>query len=107
MTTWCVENENPANAAHEGGDWSALVRRRATNVAARNATPGSDIDLLARICCEYYEMPGMQLTLAQASRLWDLDVETTSRLLDVLVDASFLRRVGPYYLRSESGRLSA
>lgn len=41
--------------------------------------------LLARIRSEYREMPGLCLTRAQASRLWDVDAATCARLLETLV----------------------
>ena len=51
-----------------------------------------DINLLVRVYGEYMEMPGLQLTLAQASRLWNMKPATSAHVLDRLVDASFLRR---------------
>lgn len=62
-----------------------------------------DINLLARIYGEYMEMPGLRLTLAQASRLWNLKVATSAHVLERLVDASFLRRAGDCYVRADSG----
>lgn len=35
-------------------------------------------------------MPGMQLTVAQASRLWHLDARTCEAVLGLLVDEGFL-----------------
>jgi Fic family protein len=66
-----------------------------------------DVTLLARVCGEYIEMPGLQLTLAQASRLWNVELATSARLLDRLVATSFLRRTGNHYVRVDSGRLCA
>jgi hypothetical protein len=63
-----------------------------------------DINLLARVYGEYMEMPGLQLTLPQASRLWNMKLATSAHVLDRLVDASFLRRAGDRYVRAESGR---
>jgi len=63
-----------------------------------------DISLLTRIYGEYMEMPGLQLTLAQASRLWNVKLATSAHMLDRLVNASFLRRAGDRYVRAESGR---
>ena len=37
-------------------------------------------------------MPGLQLTIKQAQRLWGLDEATCVQLLNALVDARFLRR---------------
>jgi DNA-binding IclR family transcriptional regulator len=46
--------------------------------------------LAARIRGEYDEMPGLQLTLAQACRLWQLDASTCETLLEQLVREAFL-----------------
>ena len=41
----------------------------------------------------YVEMPGLTLTLAQAARLWALDVALCGEVLTSLVDARFLVRI--------------
>ena len=64
-----------------------------------------DVTLLARVCGEYIDMPGLQLTLAQASRLWNVKPTTSAELLDRLVAASFLRRAGNLYVRADVGRV--
>lgn len=68
-----------------------------------------DIDaaLLARAYGEYVEMPGLQLTLAQASRLWNLKPAMSALVLDRLVEASLLRLTGDRYVRADSGRRCA
>ena len=66
-----------------------------------------EINLLVRVYSEFMEMPGLQLTLAQASRLWNLQPATSAHVLERLVDASFLRRSGDRYVRADSGRLCA
>ena len=38
------------------------------------------------------EMPGLQLTIRQAQRLWGLDAPTCAAMFDALVTARFLRR---------------
>lgn len=48
--------------------------------------------LLERIRGEYREMPGLRLTLPQACRLWQLDVETCEAVLRRLIDERFLIR---------------
>lgn len=50
--------------------------------------------MLQRICSEFAEMPGLQLTSKQAQRLWGLDEVTCVQLLNVLVEADFLCRIG-------------
>lgn len=54
--------------------------------------------LLARARGEYLEMPGLQLTVSQAARLWALDRATSEDVLERLVSAGFLWRsqVGAY-----------
>ena len=56
----------------------------------------SSIDLtepmLQRICAEYLEMPGLQLTVKQAQRLWGLDEETCEHVLEFLIETRFLVR---------------
>lgn len=48
--------------------------------------------LLRRIQHEYLEMPGLQLTLQQAQRLWGLDAPSCEALLNGLVELNFLIR---------------
>jgi hypothetical protein len=56
--------------------------------AYQKVTPG----LLAQIRGEFREMPGLTLTLRQASRLWNLDLLTCDVALRTLVDEGFLGR---------------
>jgi hypothetical protein len=48
-------------------------------------------ELAGRIRSEFLEMPGLRLTVTQASRLWGLDEGSCKRVIDVLVGTSFLR----------------
>jgi hypothetical protein len=48
--------------------------------------------MLSRVCGEYMEMPGLRLTREQASRLWGIDAQTCSELLEDLIDSGFLCR---------------
>jgi hypothetical protein len=64
--------------------------------------PYVDPDLLVRARGEYIEMPGLQLTLAQAARLWNVDREEAAQVLETLVDLAFLRRAGNGYVRAGS-----
>ena len=63
--------------------------------------------LLYRIRGEFLEMPGLQLTVPQASRLWNVNLSLSAQVLDRLVDAAFLRRSGSCYVRADSGRVCA
>ena len=47
--------------------------------------------LLDRIRSEFLEMPGLQLTLPQAARLWGLDTRACRDVIDALVATAFLR----------------
>ena len=49
-------------------------------------------DAVRRAMGEYLEMPGLQLTEAQAARLWCLEADICGRVLAALVDAHFLVR---------------
>ena len=65
--------------------------------------PASVTDqMLHRARGEYLEMPGLRLTQRQAQRLWGLDEETCTGLLEFLVESKFLRRSGA----GASGRLA-
>lgn len=59
-----------------------------------DAGSAADDALLARVYAEFLEMPGLRLTCQQAQRLWGLDNATCLKLLELLVDAKFLRRLG-------------
>ena len=48
--------------------------------------------LIRRVRAEYREMPGMHLTVQQASRLWQVDPTTCTRILDLLVEERFLKQ---------------
>ena len=48
--------------------------------------------LLTRITGEFHEMPGLRITLRQASRLWHLDQPTCESLLNTLVENRVLFR---------------
>lgn len=61
--------------------------------------------VLQRVHGEFLEMPGLRLTCRQAQRLLGLDEATCRRLLELLVDAKFLRRSGNgVYMRQTDGR---
>jgi hypothetical protein len=47
--------------------------------------------LVHRVRSEFIEMPGLQLTLPQAARLWGLDREASRLIIDALVKGAFLQ----------------
>lgn len=67
-------------------------------------TTGDERDLLLRIHGEYQEMPGLKLTLAQASRLFNLEPARCAQALDVLVARGVLRTDGHAFLHARGGR---
>ena len=68
---------------HAGG--SAAGPCLAMAYGTMNAT------IMERIRGEYLEMPGLQLTLPQAQKLWGLNAKDCRHVIDALVEASFLR----------------
>jgi hypothetical protein len=52
----------------------------------------SEVQALAsRVRAEFVEMPGLRLTLQQASRLWGLEPSACRDVIEVLVRSAFLR----------------
>jgi hypothetical protein len=47
--------------------------------------------LVERVRGEFNEMPGLQLTEDQAARLWGVEKAACRRIVEMLVDADFLR----------------
>jgi hypothetical protein len=63
--------------------------------------------ILHRICGEYLEMPGLQLTRPQAQRLWGLDEQTCTWLLESLTEEKFLyKRPDGMYARLTDGAVT-
>lgn len=65
-----------------------------------------DRDLHVRIRAEYQEMPGLKLTLAQASRLFNLEPARCATALEALVHRGVLRADGNLFLDANGGRRS-
>jgi Fic family protein len=79
----------------------ALKLRTRAVVTINRQRPGANGRVLRRIHREFLEMPGMQLTLAQAQRLWDLDSRTCEDALAHLIERHFLARdIDGQYVRS-------
>jgi hypothetical protein len=80
-------SSNPTVRPHGG----SVAEVRATNTDASAERLPLDFNaMLSRIRAEFFEMPGLRLTEAQARRLWSLDRRTCEVLLAVLVDAKLL-----------------
>ena len=48
-------------------------------------------NMVQRVRAEFLEMPGLQLTPAQACRLWNLEREMCRKVIETLVGQAFLR----------------
>jgi hypothetical protein len=68
--------------------------------------PSTSFDsLVARVRGEYVEMPGLRVTVAQACRLWQVDMATCEKLLDHLIRDGFLCRTDSgFYVASPDTR---
>ena len=64
----------------------------------------NDGEARTRIQAEYLEMPGMKLTLAQASRLFNLPPERCAKVLDTLVTDGVLRTDGRVFIDARGGK---
>jgi hypothetical protein len=72
---------------------AALAGMQGTRVVFHDVT-GDSMDnqlLVRRVQSEFLEMPGLQLTPAQAARLWDMDSIICQEIIDCLVGRDFLR----------------
>jgi DNA-binding response OmpR family regulator len=74
-------------------------RSRPQQARKRTRLEAQAAEIAQRIRGEFREMRGLQLTLAQAARLWDVDRDTCQRILDGLVAEKFLAvRTGRYFM---------
>jgi Fic family protein len=65
-------------------------------------------DIVNRIRSEFFEMPGLRLTRAQAQRLWGLDERTTRQVLEELLELHFLQQTADgMFRRATDGRSPA
>ena len=63
------------------------------------------LSLVARIECEYREMPGLQLTEAQMQRMWRLDGATCEAVIVALVTRRILvKTCRDSYARADRNR---
>jgi hypothetical protein len=76
-----------------------LLHETLTPPASREETrrhsgiSGND-GFVSQIVVDFAQMPTVQLTLAQAARLWQVDPALCLAMLDELVELRFLERVG-------------
>jgi hypothetical protein len=69
----------------------------------KTGPPPAVESLAHRVRAEYLEMPGLDLTIAQAVCLWATDTDLCERVMSYLVDAGFLVRTERgTFIRAES-----
>jgi hypothetical protein len=71
-----------------------------STAAANDVLADSFGSALRRAQADFMEMPGLQLTEAQAARLWCFDSELCSRVLATLVESRFLMRTRNSFTRT-------
>jgi hypothetical protein len=60
-------------------------------------------NIVRRVRAEFLEMPGLRLTVPQASRLWGLEVPACEAVIEALIQSAFLQRTaGGAVTRAES-----
>ena len=64
-------------------------------------------ELCTRVQAEFREMPGLRLTLPQASRLFSIEAARCERVLGALVNAGHLAADGNAFASWRGGRRSA
>jgi hypothetical protein len=82
---------SPVDARENVRDSSHLRSPAPVGSRVAQATRMDFHRLLHRVQNEFIEMPGLQLTLPQAARLWGLDLDASRRVIDALVEGAFLR----------------
>jgi hypothetical protein len=85
--------------AHELADWS---RQMLQSIDASANPSIHDHELHLRVQAEFAEMPGLKLTLSQASRLFNLERTLCERVLETLVDKRVLSHNGTMFARAGS-----
>jgi hypothetical protein len=66
--------------------------------------PREEHDLCTRVQAEFREMPGLTLTLPQASRLFSIEPTRCERVLGALVQAGHLATDGKAFAGAGGGR---
>lgn len=75
-----------------------------TSVLTTPSTRQEDLDLHIRIRAEFAEMPGLRLTLPQASRLFNVEPARCEHILGGLVRSGELSSDGNAFACAGSGR---
>ena len=88
----CEHLDTRLRYANEGRD-RAMQEKSGATIAVRADEPAEAFAIaLRRAQAEFLEMPGLQLTEAQAARLWSFDSALCSAVLSALVESRFLIR---------------
>jgi DNA-binding IclR family transcriptional regulator len=61
-----------------------------TAALSANDVPSRWVTIMQRVRTEYEEMPGLSVTVAKASRLWNIDASTAREVLNAMVDVGYL-----------------
>ena len=69
-----------------------MLQLTSTSSSSETALPDGKVLITERIRGEFREMPGLTLTIAQARRLWNVDLPTCTDVLSQLVESGFLCR---------------
>ena len=75
-----------------------------STLAVAPAIPDDDLALLRRVTGEFHEMPDLALTVAEASRLFAVEVSRCRSILERLVARGILSSDGRYFARAGTGR---
>jgi hypothetical protein len=75
--------------------------------ADTGASRREEHELFIRVRAELHEMPGLALTLPQASRLFSIEAARCERVLGALVHAGDLATDGKAFASPQGGRRSA
>jgi hypothetical protein len=74
-----------------GNDFRLAPRRGSGGAALAVSAAMTFALMVDRARADFMEMPGLELTLPQAVRLWHLGADDCRAVLDALVDLDFLR----------------
>ena len=80
--------------------WRRCAQRSVNTLVATRKPSASSLErgttmefeaIVRRVQCEFVEMPGLQLTPAQATRLWGLERDACQAVINALIASAFLR----------------
>jgi hypothetical protein len=80
---------------------TTTFQRYGTGIAVLDAD-----EELRRVSAEFFEMPDLVVTVAQASRLFGVEHDESRRILDTLVNRGILSTDGRQFARAGTGRRS-